>query len=252
MDQDQVYFRTKSGEQALAEPMRLLQHNLRRALALVDGRSTLAQIHGRFGDEAVAGAALADLLRSGLIASAQPVAAQAPEPARPESMRPQAFVASPPAPAAQTSSLIEEISLNAGDEFDDDEFVMDGGQSAIQGGQFGSPLQAPPARPAKPLARRRWRLSVNWPLLVVIAVLGLAAVLTALLVFFPYASFKPQVEENLALFLHQPVKIGTMRVTLTPRPNLTLDQVEIGRYGEVRIGSAKLIPGAAALSRISG
>lgn len=247
MDQDQIYFRTKPGEQALAEPMRLLQHNLRRALALVDGRSTLAQIHARFGDEAVAGAALADLLRSGLIAPAEAEPAPAPEVPRPAMLAPSPAVRQQPIPAPVTSSLIEEISLSAGDQFDDDEFAAEEGLPVAPGGQFGSPLQAPPIRLAKPVIRRRWHLSVNWPLLAVIAVLGVAAGMTALLVFFPYANFKPQVEENLAAFLHQPVKIGAMRVTLTPRPNLTLDQIEIGPTGEVRIASAKLIPGAAAL-----
>lgn len=245
MEQDQVYLRTKSGEQALAEPMRLLQHNLRRALALVDGRSTIAQIHARFGDEAVAGAALADLLRSGLIASAESLAARAPV-VPPMPPIPQAPSELRPVPMLSTSSLIEEISLSAEDEFDDEAFEADGGLSTEPGGQFGSPLQAPPSRPVKP-ARRHWRLSVNWPLLTAVVVLVLAAGITALLVFFPYASFKPSVERKLTAFLHQPVKVGSMRVTLTPRPNLSLDQVEIGAYGELHIASVKLIPGAAAL-----
>ncbi len=245
MEQDQVYLRTKSGEQALAEPMRLLQHNLRRALALVDGRSTIAQIHGRFGDEAVAGAALADLLRSGLIASAESLAAQAPA-AAPMPPMPLPPVAVRTLPLLSSSSIIEEISLNAEDEFDDEAYGADGGMSTEPGGQFGSPLQAPQPRPVKP-PRRHWRLSVNWPLLTAVIVLVLAAGITALLVFFPYASFKPSVEKNLAAFLHQPVKVGAMRVTLTPRPNLTLDQVEIGSLGELRIASVKLIPGAGAL-----
>ena len=248
MEQDQVYFRSKSGEQALAEPMRLLQHNLRRALALVDGRSTVGQIHVRFGDEAVAAAALADLLRAGLIvpADAPPPPAEAPLP-NPDRMEPVGSIPSPAQPPVQTSSLFEEISLNSSDDFDDDEFALDHTPTQVPVGAFGSPLhELPPARPVKP-PRRPLRLPLNWRLLGAVAVLSLAAGVTALLVLFPYASFKPLVEVRLGAFLQQPVKIGTMRVTLTPRPNLTLEQVEVGSQGEIRIASAKLIPGLAAL-----
>ncbi len=67
MDSSLVFVRTASGEAALQQPTRLVQRNLRRALALVDGERDIADIAARFGDCAVGEAALADLQRSGLI-----------------------------------------------------------------------------------------------------------------------------------------------------------------------------------------
>jgi len=263
VDKDQIYFRTRLGEQALAEPMRLLQYNLRRALALVDGRSTAAQVVTRFGDPVVGRAALADLLRAGLIGTDIPdapssAAAQArrnAEQGRPPQGMPGAtpgVTGAPPwqAGASQArmrtaSPIIEEISLSAEDDLEEPTSNL--------------PMVIHPAEPAEMepekkslMSRLREHrakrgatphLAVSWPLLALIVGLGLLAMGVALLVFFPFERYKPQVEQQFGAFLHSPVKIGAMRVTLTPKPNLTLEQVTIGGRGEeITIGSAKLIP----------
>lgn len=287
--QDQVYFRTRLGEQALAEPMRLLQYNLRRALALVDGRSSAAQVVTRFGDPVVGRAALADLLRAGLIgtdipdgpsnAAAQPrvrAPAQgglgpqgaqvgaggqgiqgagpapigAPPPGRssgPSALRAAGLqamrgkAAEPPKPR-NSSPIIEEISLSAEDDLE-------------EVSTSNLPVVVPQARPEdlaeKESRLKHWReshsrvfqrLAVSWPLVLLIGGLGSLAVIVALVLFFPYASYKPEIEQRISAYLNVPVRVGNIRVTLTPRPNLTLDQVAVGRNGEVNVGSVKLIP----------
>lgn len=270
MDKDQIYFRTRLGEQALAEPMRLLQYNLRRALALVDGRSTAAQVVTRFGDPVVGRAALADLLRAGLIGTDIPdaptsAASQArrnAEQGRPQGMPGAGPGAGPGATGAPpwqaggsqarmrtASPIIEEISLTAEDDLEEPSSNL--------------PMVIRPAEPAEMepekktlMSRLRERrakgmptphLAVSWPLLALIVGLGLLAMAVALLVFFPFERYKPQVEQELSAFLHAPVKVGALRVTLTPKPNLTLEQVSIGNRGEITIGSAKLIPGLSQL-----
>ncbi|MDD5298781.1 MAG: hypothetical protein PHU46_17925 [Rhodocyclaceae bacterium] len=261
MDKDQIYFRTRLGEQALAEPMRLLQYNLRRALALVDGRSTASQVVTRFGDAVVGRAALSDLLRSGLIGTDIPDA--------PSSMAAQARRAAdggkPPAATPvpgsgeippwqpgesqarmrSASPIIEEISLSAEEDLEEPVSNLPAVVPRAM------PAEQEPARKSL-LARMRDRrrngapsqhLSVSWPLLALIVSLGVLALVVATLVFFPYASYRPEIEKQLGTFLHRPVKVGKMGVTLTPKPNLTLDQVTVGTQGEVSIGSVKLIPG---------
>jgi hypothetical protein len=271
VDKDQIYFRTRTGEQALAEPMRLLQYNLRRALALVDGRSTAAQVVTRFGDPVVGRAALADLLRAGLIGTDIP---DGPTGATSAQARRAAFEAQQPgaAPAASAmpgaagvppwqggesqarmrsaSPIIEEISLSSEDDLEEPAANLPMVVSYPAPG-----TESEPERKSM-LARLRERrgtvipsfhLAVSWPLLALIVGLGLLALIVAVAVFFPYSSYKPQIEQGLTTFLHRPVKVGSMSVTLTPKPNLTLSQVSVGTQGEVSIGSAKLIPGLGAL-----
>lgn len=141
MDDDQVYFRSPSGDEAVLQPMRLLQQNLRRALNLVDGKHSVSEIAARFGDPGIARAALSDLARAGLIETAEGRAvrqAQA-SPARTGNMGEsaprvqQAEIITPgpgPSPAPKpaqrsapppASPLIEEISLSDDSELDDDD-----------------------------------------------------------------------------------------------------------------------------------
>jgi hypothetical protein len=273
VDKDQIYFRTRSGEQALAEPMRLLQYNLRRALALVDGRSTATQVVTRFGDPVVGRAALADLLRAGLIGTDipdGPTSASSVQARRSSASMQQAGAA--PAPGAvpgaagippwqggesqarmrSASPIIEEISLSSEDDLEEPAANLPMVVSYPAPG-----AEVAPERKSV-LARLRERrgtglasfhLAVSWPLLALIVGLGFLALVVALAVFFPYGSYKPQVEQQLAAFLQRPVKVGGMSVTLTPKPNLTLSQVLIGTQGGISIGSAKLIPGLGALLR---
>jgi hypothetical protein len=267
VDKDQIYFRTRTGEQALAEPMRLLQYNLRRALALVDGRSTAAQVVTRFGDPVVGRAALADLLRAGLIGTDIP---DGPTSARPSQARRAAAGGQQPggaqAPGAMSgaagappwqaevsqarmraaSPIIEEISLSSEEDLDEPapnlpmvvNFPASGAESEPERKSMLARL-----REGRGAGIPSFHLAVSWPLLALIVSLGLLVLVVALLVFFPYSSYKPQMEQQLATFLHRTVKIGKMNVTLTPKPNLSLSQVTVGAKGDVTIGSMKLIPG---------
>ncbi len=67
MDQQTVYLRTPNGDAAITQRTRIVQRNLRNVLDLVDGKRTVADIIRKFGDAAIAEAALADLERSGFV-----------------------------------------------------------------------------------------------------------------------------------------------------------------------------------------
>lgn len=63
-----VYERTPAGDDALSQPLRLLQRNLRLLLALVDGRNTVDSLSHQFGDAALVADALRQLESLGLVA----------------------------------------------------------------------------------------------------------------------------------------------------------------------------------------
>ncbi|MBI4755121.1 MAG: hypothetical protein HY778_06820 [Betaproteobacteria bacterium] len=63
-----VYERTRAGDDALSQPLRLLQRNLRLLLALVDGRKTVDGLSQQFGDATLVADALRQLEALGLIA----------------------------------------------------------------------------------------------------------------------------------------------------------------------------------------
>lgn len=139
MDDDQVYFRSPSGDEAVLQPMRLLQQNLRRALSLVDGKHSVAEIATRFGDPGIARAALADLARAGLIETSEGRAVRQAQltPARtgalgesaPRVRQAEVIMPGPssppparPVPAAPPAMpIIEEISLSDDSELEDED-----------------------------------------------------------------------------------------------------------------------------------
>ena len=130
MDNNEVFSKTKEGEEAVRQRTRLVQRNLRNILIMVDGHSTVAELGKRFGDLAVAESSLAELERNGFIVRAQPepattapaeppldYAASKAEPAQEDIpvLTAPAFVPQPqPVPAPQ--QVVEEIVLSAPEE----------------------------------------------------------------------------------------------------------------------------------------
>jgi hypothetical protein len=76
MNDDLVFFKTLSGEDAIRERTRLVQRNLRMVLILVDGIVDVATLKREIGDEAMVDSALDELRRMKLI---QAVEAQSPQ-----------------------------------------------------------------------------------------------------------------------------------------------------------------------------
>lgn len=81
-------------------------------------------------------------------------------------------------------------------------------------------------RPAsRPYGRR---LPVAWPMVVMLGMFLCCALLTIVVLIFPYAHFIPEVEEALAQSSGQPARIEAMRASFYPRPGLLLKQVRLG------------------------
>lgn len=282
MDDDQVYFRSPSGDEAVLQPMRLLQQNLRRALNLVDGKHTVAEIAGRFGDPGIARAALADLARAGLIETSEGRAVRQAQltPARtgalgesaPRAQQAEIIMPGPhavaqrPAPAPPPAMpIIEEISLSDDSELEDDDLDFEAtlpwgykqpgaaphstlgpqtlGPRSLSGQTSRSRNGADDDRRQNEGKRRLpLHLAVGWPLLLLIVLITVGALGIAVAQFFPYDRYRPEVEYSLSSFVGQPVRFTRMHMTFLPQPNLTLDQVTVGPNAEASIGTVKIVP----------
>lgn len=67
MDQNLIYVKTTAGENAIAQRTRIIQRNVRMALILVDGRSTVAELIRKIGNLQLTENALAELEQGGFI-----------------------------------------------------------------------------------------------------------------------------------------------------------------------------------------
>ena len=68
MDSNLIYLKTSSGEEAMHQRTRVMQRNLRMVLILVDGKSTVADLVMKIGNQALTESALAELEAGGFIA----------------------------------------------------------------------------------------------------------------------------------------------------------------------------------------
>lgn len=269
MDSSLVFVRTASGEAALQQPTRLVQRNLRRALALVDGERDIADIAARFGDCAVGEAALADLQRSGLIETmeerrlrGEDIAATATQPFAVE-QSPAPIVPGLPSQVTDTDprvsgGLVEVITI-------DD--VGDGASRSarpvraatarrtLAGSRKSSPARWPstPARSAgQPHSERpepaagasvgAGERRINWARVASGLMLAVALLVAAGIAFYPYQRHLPRIEQRLAVAIGQPVHIRNVHFSWLPRPNLTLEDVTIGTDNPIVVGNLGVVP----------
>ena len=269
MESSLVFVRTASGDAALRQPTRLVQRNLRRALALVDGERDVADVAARFGDCAVGEAALADLQRSGLIET------MAERRVRTEGMATTAAlrlaVEQSPAPTAPgLPSQVTDTDPRVSGGLVEVITIEDVGQSttgsarpirtatarrAPAADRKSSPYQRPTTpvrsggrlRSEKPEAidrasRDAGERRISWVKLASGLMLGVALLVAAGIAFYPYQRHLPRIEQRLSAAIGQPVHIRDVHLSLLPRPNLTLEDVAIGKDAPVVVGNLGIVP----------
>lgn len=271
MDNALVFFRTVAGEAAVRQPTRIVQRNLRTALMLVDGRRQVADIVARFGDIAVGEAALADLLRSGLIESAEmrcqgATGATARAPENEAGLAVATTLCKHPLPSQVTETdpraamgIVESITIGDPEAAERRPFrakpvsasplrqaaTAPASRAAARNGARRSAMVEPEGRDrttAQARARRHGWTSIVLALLVL---LGLS--IGAGVRFYPLQRHLPQLEQRLSAALGEAVTIGQVRLSLAPRPGLTLEQVSIGSDARVTVGALHALPDPLAL-----
>lgn len=267
MDTNLIYEKTAAGEEAMRQRTRLVQRHLRMVLILVDGRTSVADLGAKVGNEQLVESALSELEKDGFIAPVleQPsvwdkgtaVVQKVKEvalgqlsafggnsrqeevqvaPAAQEAVAP---VASPAETAPQAGSAPADkpptVAWLAG--------WSTQTEASAEGGKASRPKKAPageetgirPIRrggraPLGPLGKALWG---------VCAALGLAL---AALLLYPYDNHRPEVEAVLTRMLQQPVKAARLHATFLPHPGLVLEGVHVGQGEGIAIGSVRFLP----------
>lgn len=85
-------------------------------------------------------------------------------------------------------------------------------------------------------------ISVSLPKLVLIAFVGLAALLLLGLLFYPYGRHLPDIERNASAMLQDPVKVGGIGFNFLPRPHFALNNITVGKEAHLTIASVRAVP----------
>lgn len=82
----------------------------------------------------------------------------------------------------------------------------------------------------------------NWFSRILMALLILLALAVVAIVVFPYDRYRQDIEARASAWLGQPVSVGEVHFSLTPRPGIVLDGVQTGGERGVAIGSVRVVP----------
>ena len=275
MDKSTIFVKTKEGEEAVRQRTRLVQRNLRNILIMVDGHASVADLARRFGDESAAQAALAELQASSLIVESsapldfgdtlppedlEETVEDLPVLTREVAPSPSVDAVAEPQPAPPP--LIEEIDLPAAPEYE----------------SLPPPYQTLPHQTAGSFEHERhmtapapgWRERIEtlltrkekdgrkeavdlepigrgtanlpWLLLILLAAVGIAVLMALTLVLYPYSRHLPAIEQSASAMLHDPVKVGSIRFSLLPRPHIVLRNITVGKDAHLTVASARATP----------
>jgi uncharacterized protein involved in outer membrane biogenesis len=82
----------------------------------------------------------------------------------------------------------------------------------------------------------RWLKTGGFVLLVLIVALA------AIPFFFALDDYIPTLEQEVSARLNEPVKIGKLRVATVPLPHLTVDDITVGKSGDLKVGKVTVTP----------
>lgn len=243
MDQNLVFAKTPTGDEAVRQSTRVVQRSLRMLLVQVDGRLTVADLVAKMGDQRLVEDALRELEEGGFIApTSEALSAWQDGRQRLRQMR-----------AAQEASGLSTADVDSVDSHhidqDDPESLLPP-PKAQAFSTYGKPVlptaekHATSPEPEPEAPARRGALAGKG---VLVAILGGVVALVALYFLFPYGRFKPGIEAEIARIVQRPVAIGEIRPRLLPAPALVLTGVQVGRSDEAGADEIRL-PALAAIS----
>lgn len=230
MDQDIVYTKTASGEDAVRQPTRVVQRNQRVVLVQVDGKTPLSELAAKIGSVKLVEDALRELENGGFIAPLPKAVSvwergkRAAKELESVMSRYSSFGARKSAPAAPQSA--PETAPPAAFSAFGKPILAESGFAQDSGPATGRAVEPLKTRRGKALGRPA--MLSGFLLLVVLAVF-----------LFPYDHFRPRLEAGLQGAVQAPVRIGSVTLGLLPRPALTLGNVDIDG-GRARIEQIRL------------
>jgi hypothetical protein len=271
MNDELIFVKTASGEDAVRDRTRLVQRNLRMVLILVDGLTKVSALKQKAGDPAMIETALAELERIGLIESTEArgsrqasavtdalsVAAVHTEAPAAEAYEDFPTVdtvfeeIAPPASAVGAATVVPIDALPP----PMTAYVRPAGaaegwftrmrkrwhqlrEERAYEKAYGTPSAQEPIAPPKRRLGRRIRLVP-----IILFVLAAAVIFGVLrVVLYPYDEYRPAIEAHLARMLGDEVGVGNVSLVFAPIPTFTVDKVVVGRNADATAERISLVP----------
>jgi len=275
MNDELIFVKTASGEDAVRDRTRLVQRNLRMVLILVDGLTKVSALKQKAGDPAMIETALAELERIGLIESTESrgsrqatavteafsIAATGSEPSAADVYEDFPTVDTvfeevlPSTSAISAETVVPSEALPPAKPL----FVRPTGASEgwftrmrnrwhqvreerAYEKAYGSPgaQEAIPSSPRPRLGRRIKLMPIVLGALIAAAVFGVLRV-----VLYPYDEYRPAIEAQLSRMLGDEVSVGGVRLAFAPLPLFTLRTVSVGRNADATAEQISIVPNPA-------
>lgn len=237
MDTTLIYAKTPLGEESVRQSTRVVQRNLRMVLVQVDGKLSAGDLAEKLGNPRLVERALRELAEGGFIVPISE-AGKARESAEPPTKKVQVSALSQFSTFGPKSIAAQDSVLNSATS----NFSSFGkpilpssrapsSEPAVPEKKDAPPIHADPDEKRSPILK--WALS---------GLLGIVLIALLIVIFYPYGTFRPALENAGGRFLQTPVKIGQVAISFLPRPQLRLIDVSLGETGdsriyEIRIGS---------------
>ncbi|MFC5301086.1 AsmA-like C-terminal region-containing protein [Azospira restricta] len=90
--------------------------------------------------------------------------------------------------------------------------------------------------------RRGPRTYVSLPLAIALGVAGVVVLLLLFFALYPYDRHRPELEAGLGRLVGQPVRIGEVQASFLPRPAISLQSVSVGDGAKAQAASIRLVP----------
>lgn len=231
MDSSLIYAKTPAGNEVVRQSTRVVQRNLRMVLLQVDGSLSVGQLVAKIGSRRLVEGALQELVEGGFIEVATEPARPRREPAAAPAVEFSAvsqfstFGSRSAVPSGMSSAMMSSAFSAFGRSMAPAPFSA---SNMIAAARLPPPVAEAPLPPIRRIALGRWLLG---------GIVGVLLLLLAVLSFYPYDNFRPDLEAELSRRLAVPVTVGEISFGLLPRPRLLLSDVTIGNDGEGRIAS---------------
>ncbi len=272
MNDELIFVKTSSGEDAVRDRTRLVQRNLRMVLILVDGLTNVAALKHKAGDPAMIETALAELERIGLIESvatrgtrhASTVADAAAIAGEPQVVAVDAYedfptidtvfedVASETSnigadtpvptevPSLQGTAVKRSTDLSVGWFSRMRQRWLQMREERTYEVAYGKPNTSDAGAFSSP--RRYPRRRLNLKAIMSFVLIGIVVVGSARVVFYPYDEYRPAFEARLSKMFADRVTIGNVRLSFAPFPVLVLERVVVGSDADTTAATVTLVP----------
>ena len=269
MNDELIFVKTASGEDAVRDRTRLVQRNLRMVLILVDGLTDVGVLKQKAGDPVMIETALSELERIGLIESLQARGT------RQADSVVEVFASAEPSVSPEVEHYLDYPTVDT--VFDDQMAVQQQSTEDIRPAVEDSPLRT--SHEAAPVSEgwfartiHHWsqvreerayeraygkpsegrilprKRKLKMKKIIAVVLLGILIVVAARIVFYPYDEYRPEFEARIGRMLAvDEVKIGSVRLALTPEPRLLLERIVIGNDSDATIDSISMLPDPAFL-----